>query len=368
MINKINALIELEKIKNINNGDEMSKKNNFLYCVSSFLLFSFSHSVFSKVINILALDGGGTKGIMEATYLSELEQDGIDIRKQFNVIVGTSTGGLIALGLSVKNPKNTSEPLYKASDFVDMYLKRSQDIFGSGRSFLGSLFYVKHDYKKLEKVLKDYYQDQDMNDALGYVGVVTTFKHHTKSLLLNSYEAQTDSESFHNISFLDAARGSTAAPGYFETHIISKTVEDDWQYLEEFEDGGVLENNPAYQGLKLAKKIYGDYDENESKNIFQVVSIGAGFEKPEKKSSISGLLTALLHCFDKQGHHIISQINERVMEEIGEDCFVRVQFELPFHIELDSSKTTDLKALQLIAYKKSFGSEYKQIKMMLDRE
>ena len=55
-----------------------------------------------KRFQILCLDGGGIKGLFSAAFLAKLEEDlKINIIDHFDLIVGTSTGGIIALGLGL---------------------------------------------------------------------------------------------------------------------------------------------------------------------------------------------------------------------------------------------------------------------------
>ena len=58
---------------------------------------------------ILALDGGGIKGVLEAAFLDAVETaTGKRIADHFDLVAGTSTGGIIALGLVSVYPRATS--------------------------------------------------------------------------------------------------------------------------------------------------------------------------------------------------------------------------------------------------------------------
>lgn len=71
---------------------------------------------------ILSLDGGGIKGILSAAMLASIENDlSVNICDHFDLIAGTSTGGIIALGLGLGlSPK----------DIVDFYVREGRKIFG----------------------------------------------------------------------------------------------------------------------------------------------------------------------------------------------------------------------------------------------
>ncbi len=74
---------------------------------------------------ILCIDGGGILGTFPAAFLAGLEPD-VDrpIGSYFDLIAGTSTGGIIAIGLAMG---------LRASELLDLYEKRGPEIFGQGR-------------------------------------------------------------------------------------------------------------------------------------------------------------------------------------------------------------------------------------------
>jgi patatin-like phospholipase/acyl hydrolase len=82
----------------------------------------------SRPFRILSIDGGGVRGIIPARFLQALEEMSQQpIHALFDLIVGTSTGGLIALGLTCLNQQRQG-PQYGAKDIVDFYLKESANI------------------------------------------------------------------------------------------------------------------------------------------------------------------------------------------------------------------------------------------------
>ena len=104
----------------------------------------------NEILNfqILALDGGGIKGVFSAAFLAAMEEDlGSPIINHFDLIAGTSTGGIIALGLGLGlSPK----------EILEFYVKNGKDIF-SDRSHLRSIlqwFHRKFPAEQLETALK----------------------------------------------------------------------------------------------------------------------------------------------------------------------------------------------------------------------
>jgi predicted acylesterase/phospholipase RssA len=80
------------------------------------------------VIRMLSLDGGGIRGIIPARVLVEIERlAGRPIASMFDVITGTSTGGLLALGLC--KPGDDGAPALTAEEILDGYITLSPTIF-----------------------------------------------------------------------------------------------------------------------------------------------------------------------------------------------------------------------------------------------
>ena len=79
---------------------------------------------------ILAIDGGGTRGLIPALILAELERRiGRPLHECFDLIAGTSTGGIIAAGLTAPSEADPKRAACTASDLVDLYRNESKRIF-----------------------------------------------------------------------------------------------------------------------------------------------------------------------------------------------------------------------------------------------
>src|SRR5260370_27188368 len=110
-----------------------------------------------KLVKIISIDGGGIRGIVRAMLLAEIERrTQRPIANRFDLVAGTSTGGILALGLTI--PKNPGGPLYRADEFAGMYAREGPRIFS--RSFwhkvtcCNNLINVKHSSAGLEQVLE----------------------------------------------------------------------------------------------------------------------------------------------------------------------------------------------------------------------
>ncbi|NOZ38034.1 MAG: patatin, partial [Gammaproteobacteria bacterium] len=117
---------------------------------------------------ILSIDGGGIRGIIPGKVLIQLESEiriqyGNDknIADYFDLITGTSTGGILALGLCIADENNL--PKYEAQDLLNIYVERGDDIFDisiwKSITSVAGLNDEKYDASELEDALNDYFAD-----------------------------------------------------------------------------------------------------------------------------------------------------------------------------------------------------------------
>jgi len=79
-------------------------------------------------LRVLSIDGGGIRGIIPAKVLADLElRAGRPVAKLFDLVVGTSTGGILALGLTA--PGEGDSPRWAAADLADLYVREGPRIF-----------------------------------------------------------------------------------------------------------------------------------------------------------------------------------------------------------------------------------------------
>jgi patatin-like phospholipase/acyl hydrolase len=215
------------------------------------------------MINVLSLDGGGIRGLIPALVLRHVEeQTGTPAADLFDLIAGTSTGGLLALGLTRPAPDDAT-PRYSAADLAALYRERGGDIFDRSRwqqvTSVLSLADEKYDHAGLVEVLDDYFGDQPVGDALTDTMVSAYDLHAREPYFFMSWRAPGD-----RVPAARAARATSAAPTYFEPAPV--TVGDRQRVLV---DGGVFANNPAVSAYAEADRRYPDED-------VRVVSIGTG--------------------------------------------------------------------------------------------
>ncbi|RAH96249.1 patatin [Acuticoccus sediminis] len=217
---------------------------------------------------ILCIDGGGILGTCPAAFLAKLEDDlDAPIGRYFDLIAGTSTGGILAIGLALGLP---------AKELRDLYVERGPVIFGqTGRTaatrwiqrrvaFARQFVCPKHDAKVLRRELEDVLGDRRIGDAHTRLLVpawdpeyrsVYIFKtaHHER--LKNDYKQPA----------IEAAMATAMAPTYFARHRTADNVG--------LLDGGVWANNPIALAVVEAITMLG-----WPARSLRILSLGCGDE------------------------------------------------------------------------------------------
>lgn len=230
-----------------------------------------------KTVTILSIDGGGIRGIIPAMILNEIEKiSGKPVSQIFDLVAGTSTGGILSLGLTKPKSSDDLTPAYTASDLVDMYEKEGSKIFAIDliHSIIaaGNLLEEKYTSKGIEQVLTKYFGETKLSESL-IPTIITAYETERRiSWFFKSRKGKEDG----NYDFLmrDVARSTSAAPTYFEPHKIDVPGSPDYY---SFIDGGVYANNPAMCAFVEAKTMYPDAEK------MILVSLGTGSQTKQLK-------------------------------------------------------------------------------------
>lgn len=208
---------------------------------------------------VLANSGGGIRGILQCELLSFIEQSmGRPAAETFDLIAGTSTGGICALALALPGPDG--RPRYSAADVSELYKRNGNRIFDRGLfDGLGGLTDERYPSEGIESVLKEYFGDIVMGNLLTHVMVCTYAPESWRILILKSWKLEHGP-----VKCRDAARATSAAPTYFEPARIRINM-----MLQPLIDGGLNLNNPAMSAYAEARLLWPD-DE------ILVVSVGTG--------------------------------------------------------------------------------------------
>lgn len=214
---------------------------------------------------ILAIDGGGVRGVIPAMLLAELEtQSGKPVSELFDLVVGASTGGILALGLVAPDPKDVERPRYTAQQFLGFYKEESHKIFDKSLFFkiTRGIFTSRYQARALEKALEKYFGPTMLSEAIVHVVVPSYELHGRFTAFFKSRDIHTKKIE-RDVLMRDVARAASAAPTYF----IPKKIKE--YPKASFIDGGVFANNPAMCAYAEAKEIFPDEE-------LLIVSLGTG--------------------------------------------------------------------------------------------
>jgi patatin-like phospholipase/acyl hydrolase len=192
-------------------------------------------------MRVLSIDGGGIRGIIPALVLCHLEQrTGRPVAGLFDLVAGTSTGGILATALTRPDAPPASEvlELYRTEGPADLPpLAAQADHLGRG------ILDEKHDDAVLNEVLGRYLGTGRLSEATTKV-LVTAYDLQSRSpYLFKSWRAELDGR------LTDVARATSAAPTYFEPWPVGPLV---------LVDGGVFATNPAMCAFAEARRLQDD--------------------------------------------------------------------------------------------------------------
>jgi patatin-like phospholipase/acyl hydrolase len=252
---------------------------------------------------ILAIDGGGMRGVIPSYFLSRFsdlliaEGDTRPLADHFDLIAGTSTGSIIALALTCPGEKSAlgtdgAPPSYaykpvkqsllgrllrRPVQFHEigilppsadlkrigtLYKEYGREIFPKRQSMLfGSLFIDKYDSAPFEDFLQEMFRDVPLSEAVVPVLAVSyDISGAGRPFLFTS-------DDDHQFRFWEAARASSAAPTYFRpAFFIDRQTGENLVLV----DGGVVANNPVIYAYAQARKLYPDCPK------FHILSLSTG--------------------------------------------------------------------------------------------
>lgn len=221
-----------------------------------------------KEFKILTIDGGGIKGLYSANVLKHLEErySGCHLADHFDLICGTSTGGLIALALSIRR---------KASEIADFYAKNGEKIFPYVSRFARtyglfkqSLWFGKYSDKVLKRSLEEFLgAETRMRDAQTLLCIPSFNLTIGEPIVFKKPHGNYFRDG--NLKMIDVALATSAAPTYFPLSEINYP-----ELKGIFIDGGVWANNPTLCGVHEALEHFvGEGKEFSSYSILSIASI-----------------------------------------------------------------------------------------------
>jgi len=329
-----------------------------------------------KLIKILSIDGGGIRGIIPALILKEIEsklKNKHHLSQCFDVMAGTSTGGIIILLLNTAGPDG--KPRYRTADVISLYHNLGLTVFyqswwGYLTSFNGWLD-EKYASDNLEKSMRKYFGDCRLRNSITNVIISAYEISADDTVFFKSNKAQLDLA--RDFYFKDIARAATAAPTYFKPAQIQDLSHQKTYTLI---DGGVAVNNPAMSACVHALKLFG------RDNDFLVVSIGTGtnygappgklsFQEKEIKSGgkINWAAEIVPMMMYAENDVVDYQMAEIFSSDKGEKKYYRIQAVLDStHTAPDDTSPDNIKALEKYAQEliKTHQQELIEIASILD--
>jgi len=218
-----------------------------------------------RPFKILSLDGGGIRGIYTAEILRRCEENfcnGAPLAQYCDMIAGTSTGGIIALGLGLGIPTDEITGFYQ-DDGRKIFPPLPNGWIGRVRRFLRSLNGPKLVHEELEEALKRRFTNHLLGDSMTRL-VIPAFMMPKTEIAVFKTDHHNDFRNDHSTPMWKVARATSAAPTYLRglEHEESGRI---------FIDGGVWANNPVMAALVDAITAYDiGFDQVE------IFSIGTG--------------------------------------------------------------------------------------------
>ncbi|KAD4888131.1 hypothetical protein E3N88_20204 [Mikania micrantha] len=323
---------------------------------------------YGEYITILSIDGGGIRGVIPAVILDYLESelkrisgnDGASLAEYFDVIAGTSTGGLVTAMLTAPNKNN--EPLFAAKDIVEFYMEKSPQIFPQlecccdwfgcccdcfGGCFEWINWFIKwvkacfgprYNGKKLRQIIKENLSTTKLNQTLTHVVIPTFDINMMEPVLFSSF--QTLREPSKDALLSDICIGTSAAPTYLPAHVF-----ENGGHTFNLVDGGVVANNPCLAAIgEVARQIKNKHPrllgiKAHDYNRYLVISLGTGNTKPSRykaeKAAKWGVFGWLINCdftsplistFSEASADMVDFHVNSVFEALGSvDNYLRIQ-------------------------------------------
>ncbi|ESW32824.1 hypothetical protein PHAVU_001G020100 [Phaseolus vulgaris] len=262
-----------------------------------------SNSDEGHMVTLLSIDGGGIRGIIPGVILGFLESelqklDGDDARlaDYFDVIAGTSTGGLVTAMLTAPNENN--RPLYAAKDIKDFYLEHTPKIFpqNKGWNLISSVMKLsrtllgpQYDGKYLHNLVREKLGDIKLHQTLTNVVIPAFDIKHLQPTIFSSFQVK--KRPHLNGKLSDICISTSAAPTYLPAHSF-ETETNKGAFKFELIDGGVAANNPALVAMAEVSNEICHEGSCGSVNVkplqykkFLVISLGTGSQTQEMRYS-----------------------------------------------------------------------------------
>jgi uncharacterized protein len=284
---------------------------------------------------ILAIDGGGIRGLIPALILQHIEEEIIarPIADAFDVIAGTSTGGIIALGLTCVD--TSKKPRYRARDLAEIYVNDGQQIFPH-ETFAKVRRFVMPKYPSTgrEEVLDDKLGTARLSSAATDVIITAYDIEKREAIFFRSARANAAAYDF---TMRDVALATSAAPTFFAPQQIRSGAGATYTLV----DGGVFANNPAMCAL-----VDGGSDLHANTERVMMLSLGTGsLTRPFRYASARrwGLINWGFHVLDVVLDGVSDTVHHQVGTLLPNADYLRLQTDLKVaKDDMDDAQTQNI--------------------------
>lgn len=270
---------------------------------------------------ILSLNGGGVRGLFQASFLTRLERRIGPLRERFDMIAATSTGALVGAGLAAGLPAEELEKLYR---------ENARRIFRPRR-----VAWVRRGARyrtdPLRSVLKEYLDDRQLGELPIDILICAS--------ALNRYEGKVFTRSDADVTLVDAALASAAAPTFFPPVVPAG-------YARGYIDGGLWANDPLPVAVAHANRALGI-----PTAAIEALSVGTGRVPrgctPEEAASMRTLSLDTVRFLLETGGSLQDWSSRHYLDRLTEATVHRVNPELVDWVALDdaSAALSELPAL-----------------------
>ncbi len=318
----------------------------------------------NKPFRILSIDGGGIRGIIPGQILVTIEEKlqkktknpKARIADHFDLIAGTSTGGILTIAYLCPHLDQPKRPKFNAQEVVNLYLERGDEIFNipfmhklrSGAGVLDE----KYPSAELEDALNDYFGDTKLSQLLKPCLITSYDIKRRTGHFFTQHDAVKDTS--YDFYVKEAARATSAAPTYFEASKIKSMTNITYPLI----DGGVFVNNPTLCAYAEAHNKF-----NKTAKEMVILSLGTGcvrnaydFNEAKNWGAVQWIKPIIDIMMSGVADVVDYQIKQMYSAVKAPQQYLRINTEMPIDVSPDMDNASQQNLLAL----KALGTETAQ--------
>jgi uncharacterized protein len=283
---------------------------------------------------ILSIDAGGVRGIIPATILAELEaRTGQPVCTLFDFLAGTSSGGMLVLGLNCPDAVGCRRPLCSATDVTEFFYEWTNRAFANKPSKAGRPIAETSSGNGIEDAFRDFFGDALLSDSLKPTLVTAFDLTMGRPFFFNSADAATNAGN--DVLMWQAARATTAVPTHFSPFPLSILDAPSGSAREAtLVDGSVFASNPAMCALAEARALFPGEDD------YLLISLGCGDASQQNRRRIFDFSLAAQSAY----------VDYQAQALLPPERYIRIQPDLmPRSDRIDDASEQNLIGLQTAA-------------------